>query len=74
MEEEQEEEEGNPCMALLTLHNKTNGEELDVMEYLAKCSGPSRVPGYKLFLSDPSPINALATLVTFKITDSLTAV
>ena len=55
MEEEQEEEEGNPCMALLSLHNKTNGEELDVMEYLAKCSGPSRVPGYKLFLSKPSP-------------------
>ena len=44
MEEEQEEEAGNPCMALLSLHNKTNGEELDVMEYLAKCSGPSRVP------------------------------
>ena len=56
MEEEQEEEEGNPCMALLSLHNKTNGEELDVMEYLAKCSGPSRVTGYELFLSDPSPI------------------
>ena len=54
MEEEQEEEEGNPCMELLMLHNKTNGEELDVMEYLAKCSGPSRVPGYKL--SEPSPI------------------
>ena len=38
-----EEEEENPCMALLSLHNATGGRELDVMEYLEKCSGPSRV-------------------------------
>ena len=37
------EEEEDPCRALILLHNETDGRELDVMEYLAKCSGPSRV-------------------------------
>ena len=58
-------------MELLMLHNKTNGEELDVMEYLAKCSGPSRVTGYKLFLLDPSPIIEYPChSLTYKLTNT----
>ena len=47
--EEVEEEEEDPCGALLSFHNATGGRDLDVMEYLAKCSGPSRVTSSKLF-------------------------
>ena len=50
-----EEEEENPCMALLSLHNATGGRELDVMEYLEKCSGPSRVTSYLLEYGIPTP-------------------
>ena len=38
-----EELEENPCWDLLDLHNASGGVTMDVMEYLAKCSGPSRV-------------------------------
>ena len=44
-----EEEEEDPCGALLSFHNATGGRDLDVMEYLAKCSGPSRVTSWQLF-------------------------
>ena len=45
----EEVEEENPCGALLSFHNATGGRDLDVMEYLAKCSGPSRVTSWQLF-------------------------
>ena len=58
---EEESEEVDPCRALLRLHNETGGRELDVMEYLAKCSGPSRVNSCKHDFFRLSRINNFRT-------------